>query len=71
MVVLTREGKRVRERLRSALYDPPAELVALGTSRLEALRGALAALPGGEGIMGERPIQEPSPEMANSSSARA
>jgi DNA-binding MarR family transcriptional regulator len=56
MVVLTREGIRVRDRLRKALYDPPAELLALDAPRLEALRVALASLLGGEGIMGERAL---------------
>jgi DNA-binding MarR family transcriptional regulator len=70
-VVLTREGIRVRERLRDGLYDPPAELLALDAARLEAIRGALSALPGGEGIMGERVAQEPASVGVNSSSARA
>lgn len=59
MVVLTPEGIRVRGRLTEALYAPPAELLALDAERLEALRAALAALPGGEGIMGERGAHEP------------
>lgn len=58
MVVLTEDGLRVRRGLQQALYAPPAELLALDAERLESLRAALSALPGGEGIMGERMAPE-------------
>lgn len=45
VVSLTRRGERVKTKVLSHLLDPPQELVALGRERLEALRGALAALP--------------------------
>lgn len=59
MVVLTRKGIAVRDSLAEALYAPPPELLALDAERLEALRRALSALPGGEGIMGEHAAHEP------------
>ena len=51
-----------------ALYEPPKELLALDTERLEVLRGALAHLPVAEGGMGAhlkgqaRPDAEPAAE---------
>ena len=44
-VALTPLGVQTRDRIRDALMVPPAELVALDTGRLEALRDALTALP--------------------------
>lgn len=44
-VALTPLGVQTRERLADAMFQPPAELLALGDERLEALRHALEGLP--------------------------
>ena len=44
-VVLTPLGIRTRERLRESFYDPPAALMDLDVSSLEALRNELRKLP--------------------------
>jgi len=41
-IVLTPEGVQVKGRLLEALYEPPAELLALDRDSLESLRSALA-----------------------------
>ena len=59
-VALTPEGIALRARLTQALYQPPPELLALDTERLEALQAALSTLPGrAGGIMGaaEKPAR--------------
>lgn len=48
VVRLTRRGERTKTRVFAELFEPPAELVALGADRLEALRTALAVLPKNE-----------------------
>jgi DNA-binding MarR family transcriptional regulator len=48
VVSLTRRGERVKTKVFAELFEPPAELVALGRDRLEALRTALAILPRNE-----------------------
>jgi hypothetical protein len=45
-IVLTPEGAKVKEKLLEAVYEPPAEILALDRERLEALIGALSALKG-------------------------
>jgi len=44
LVVLTRRGLQTRTALREALYKPPAELMSLSRSELEAFRNAVATL---------------------------
>jgi DNA-binding MarR family transcriptional regulator len=44
-VVLTPRGLRTRQRLLTALFEPPPELLQLDRERLEALRSALEHLP--------------------------
>jgi DNA-binding MarR family transcriptional regulator len=48
VVSLTRRGERVKTKVFAELFEPPAELVALGRDRLRALRAALAVLPRSE-----------------------
>lgn len=48
IVSLTRRGVRVKTKVLSHLLEPPPELLTLGEERLEALRGALRALPTSE-----------------------
>ncbi len=48
VVTLTRRGVRVKTKVLSHLLEPPPELLGLGLERLEALRGALSALPRSE-----------------------
>lgn len=48
IVSLTRRGVRVKTKVLAHLLEPPPELLSLGLERLEALRGALSALPGSE-----------------------
>ena len=48
VVTLTRRGVRVKTKVLAHLLEPPPELLALGLERLEALRGALSALPRSE-----------------------
>ena len=45
IVSLTRRGVRVKTKVLAHLLEPPPELLTLGLERLEALRGALSALP--------------------------
>jgi MarR family transcriptional regulator, organic hydroperoxide resistance regulator len=49
-IVLTKKGAKVKGQLLEAMYEPPAEFLALDRDRLEALIGALGALkaPGSE-----------------------
>ena len=53
MVVLTDRGVATKEELLRGMYEPPRELLALDRATLEALAGALAALP-----VTERPLVE-------------
>jgi len=48
IVSLTRRGVRVKTKVLAHLLEPPPELLGLGLERLEALRGALSALPASE-----------------------
>ena len=48
IVSLTRRGVRVKTKVLAHLLEPPPELLTLGMERLEALRGALSALPPSE-----------------------
>ncbi len=48
IVSLTRRGVRVKTKVLAHLMEPPPELLTLGLERLEALRGALSALPPSE-----------------------
>ena len=48
-VVLTAAGATTKADLQARLAQPPPDLLALGRADLEALRGALAKLPAGEG----------------------
>jgi len=48
LVSLTRRGVRVKTKVLAHLLEPPPELLTLGLDRLEALRGALSALPASE-----------------------
>jgi DNA-binding MarR family transcriptional regulator len=48
VVTLTRRGVRVKTKVLGHLLEPPPELLELGLERLEALRGALSALPRSE-----------------------
>jgi DNA-binding MarR family transcriptional regulator len=48
IVSLTRRGVRVKTKVLAHLLEPPPELLSLGLERLEALRGALSALPPSE-----------------------
>jgi DNA-binding MarR family transcriptional regulator len=45
LVVLTPTGVKTRERLRSAMYEPPPELLELPSAALRALKTATEALP--------------------------
>jgi DNA-binding MarR family transcriptional regulator len=45
LVVLTRRGATVRERLHEAMAEPPPELLTMDRRDLEALRDAVAKLP--------------------------
>ena len=45
VVTLTRRGVKVKTSVLAHLFEPPPELLSLGLERLEALRGALSALP--------------------------
>jgi DNA-binding MarR family transcriptional regulator len=60
-VALTRLGVETRDRLLSALYEPPAELLSLDAASLEALRTQLSKLPFAPGsLWGRPPILSPS-----------
>jgi DNA-binding MarR family transcriptional regulator len=48
IVSLTRRGVRVKTKVLAHLMEPPPELLTLGLERLEALHGALSALPPSE-----------------------
>jgi DNA-binding MarR family transcriptional regulator len=48
VVSLTRRGVRVKTKILAHLLEPPPELLDLGMERLEALQGALSALPRSE-----------------------
>ncbi len=50
-VALTRLGVDARDRLLSALYEPPPELLSLDIASLEALRTQLAKLPASSGSL--------------------
>jgi DNA-binding MarR family transcriptional regulator len=45
LVVLTSAGVKTRDRLKEAMYEPPAELLELPTVALLALKSAAAKLP--------------------------
>lgn len=45
LVLLTPKGASVRQRLMSAMYEPPSELLELPTTALRALRDAASRLP--------------------------
>jgi DNA-binding MarR family transcriptional regulator len=45
LVVLTPSGVKTRERLRDAMYDPPAALAELPAATLQALKAAVTKLP--------------------------
>lgn len=45
LVVLTLAGVKTRERLQSAMYEPPPELLGLPSAALQALREAAERLP--------------------------
>ena len=45
VVSLTRRGVKVKTSVLAHLFEPPPELLTLGLERLEAIRGALSALP--------------------------
>ena len=70
-IVLTPRGIAVREQLREALYEPPAELLELDMTQLQSLRRALESLPATSGIMGELavPTDDDAPPAAASSPA--
>ena len=66
-VALTPLGVDTRDRLMSALYEPPAELLSLDTTSLETLRSQLSKLPAASGSLwsrGSAPAPSPSPAPA-------
>jgi DNA-binding MarR family transcriptional regulator len=66
-VALTTLGVATRDRLMSALYEPPPELLSLDTTSLETLRSQLSKLPAASGSLwsrGSAPTPSASPASA-------
>ena len=61
IVSLTRRGVKVKTKVLAHLFEPPPELLALDIGQLEALRGALSALPRPHRPFGASDADRPAP----------